>query len=176
MTREEYNQYMKKYMRQYRKTHPEFVKREREHLRHYMQNHNAQLRKMTPWIFHYKNAIARCNQPSYIGYKNYGGRGIRMLLTQKEIEILYKRDEAGSMKRPSLHRIDNNSNYCFDNCQFIELSKNIRGVGERKRMDALKILEWIVKTKEVSPLTRNFIIWLYKAGGYVVPPRKIVKL
>ena len=31
-------------------------------------------------------------------------------------------------------------------------------------MNETEVLEWIVKTKEISPLTRNFIIWLYKNG------------
>ena len=82
-------------------------------------------RKRNPWFAPYDNAKTRCTNPKNISYKNYGGRGIDCELSLKEAKELWFRDNADSMKRPSLDRIDNDGNYSAKNCRFIELSENI---------------------------------------------------
>ncbi len=82
--------------------------------------HRKERRKI-PWI-RVKDAIgSRCNATK----THYFERGIKNKLTLEEIKTLWFRDKAYSMKRPSIHRIDNDKNYTFNNCQFMELSKNI---------------------------------------------------
>lgn len=81
-------------------------------------------RAETPWVFHYREAKKRCNNPNCKDYKYYGKRGIRMLLTLCEFEVLYKRDNANQMKEPSIDRIDGDGDYCFENCRFIEKLEN----------------------------------------------------
>lgn len=66
----------------------------------------------------------RCNNKNCKAYKNYGGRGIKCLITEKEIKQLMIRDNYWSLKRPSIDRINNNGNYTYDNCRFIEMSEN----------------------------------------------------
>ena len=78
-----------------------------------------------PWIFILHWIKARCNNPNDHAYKDYGGRGIKNLFkSSDEVKFLYERDNARSMKRPSIDRIDNNGNYCIDNCRFIEKPEN----------------------------------------------------
>jgi hypothetical protein len=43
-----------------------------------------------------------------------------------EAEILFKRDNAHLLEKPSLDRIDPDGSYVFDNCRFIELIENIK--------------------------------------------------
>src|SRR6185295_15550490 len=43
------------------------------------------------------------------------------------------------MKKPSIDRLDDDCNYTFDNCQFIELADNIR---KRNIKHAAKILQY----------------------------------
>ena len=81
----------------------------------------------TPWILHWKGAKQRCANPNRKNYKYYGGKGIRMLLTKLEIEILYKRDHADQMEKPSIDRINPRGDYHLGNCRFIELSENCKG-------------------------------------------------
>jgi hypothetical protein len=57
-------------------------------------------------------------------YKYYGERGIQCLITEEEIKVLYEQHNASQMKRPSIDRIDNDGNYCVENCRFIEQSKH----------------------------------------------------
>ena len=65
-------------------------------------------------------------------YKEYGGRGIKCLITEEELKELWFRDKAYLMTKPSIDREDNNGHYEFLNCSFIELSKNIaKGNKER---------------------------------------------
>lgn len=55
----------------------------------------------------------------------YAGRGIRNYLTFDDLETLWKRDNASAMSRPSIDRRNNDGDYTFYNCRFIELFDNI---------------------------------------------------
>ena len=79
-----------------------------------------------PWYNSYRGAKERCTNINHIQYKNYGGRRIKFLMTIEEVKILWFRDKAYLMKKPSIDRKENNGNYEFDNCQFIELKINVR--------------------------------------------------
>lgn len=77
-----------------------------------------------PWKTRLYSIKQRCNNPKCKAYKWYGGRGIKCLITSEEIKELWFRDKAYKMKRPSIDRKENNKDYIFENCRFIELSKN----------------------------------------------------
>lgn len=79
-----------------------------------------------PWLNSYKNAQQRCINSNRKDYKNYGGRGIKFLLTHQECEELWFRDKGWLLKKPSIDRKDNNRDYDFDNCCFIELNLNVK--------------------------------------------------
>jgi len=67
----------------------------------------------------------RCN-PNNKDSVTYGQRGIKCLLSKEEIKFLWFRDRAYEMKRPSIDRINNDGNYCVENCQFLEMPQNSR--------------------------------------------------
>lgn len=67
----------------------------------------------------------RCNNHKSSSYKYYGGRGIKCLISLNELQRIWIRDKANKMKKPSIDRINNDDNYTYSNCQFLELSKNI---------------------------------------------------
>ena len=77
------------------------------------------------WMESYRAAKARCQNKKRYGYKSYGGRGIKFLLTKEDIKTLWARD-AANLTRPTLDRINNDGNYELQNCRFIELSENVR--------------------------------------------------
>jgi len=81
-------------------------------------------RKKRPWNRIYQNIKARCANPKASHFKNYGGRGIKCLITEEEVKKLWYRDKAYNLKKPSIDRKENNGNYEYSNCQFIELGKN----------------------------------------------------
>lgn len=59
----------------------------------------------------------RCQNPKNAAYKNYGGRGIKVCESWNDFSNFY-----ADMGEPgyglTLDRIDNDGNYCKDNCQW----------------------------------------------------------
>lgn len=80
--------------------------------------------KLFPWRKKFYVIKERCENPHNTHYKYYGERGIKCLITQDELKELWFRDKAYEMNRPSISRKDNDGNYTFDNCEFIEFGKN----------------------------------------------------
>lgn len=86
-------------------------------------NDSRESKKRALTVWH--NIDSRCNEPTTNEYERYGGRGIKNLITVLEIETLWIRDGASSMKKPSIDRRDNDGHYTFENCRFIEFTQNI---------------------------------------------------
>lgn len=86
-----------------------------------------------PWYPHWDAANTRCTNPNAINYKFYGGRGVTFELTVEDVKILWILDKADDQKRPSLDRIDSSKGYTFENCRFIELSKNSSRANKGKK-------------------------------------------
>lgn len=79
-----------------------------------------------PWKKFFSYIKSRCNNPKATDYNIYGGRGIKCLITEEELKELWFRDNAWKLKHPSIDRINNDGNYTYDNCQFIEMAENLR--------------------------------------------------
>jgi hypothetical protein len=108
------------------------MKDRKEYLRNYRKQNKERLaaaerayRLNRPWILYRNWAKNRCNNPNHKEYAKYGGRGIRVTLTVHETKIIWFRDKAYAMERPSLDRIESDKNYSFGNCRFMELKENV---------------------------------------------------
>lgn len=125
-TKEKY----KEYQREYRKQHREKAKATS---REYYINNKDEIKKKAA-IYYKQNLLQkkldrikfRCYNEKSSDYKYYGARGIECHLTVDDLEKLWKRDNAESMKRPSIDRKDSSRNYEFENCRFIEHEDNCR--------------------------------------------------
>ena len=95
----------------YRKSHP-------------IDQHGSNLKYRTryPWISVLHNARRRCTDQRNMAY---GGKGIKCFLSAKEIEYIWKRDQAIFLKEPSIDRINNAEHYTIENCRFIEMKENL---------------------------------------------------
>ncbi len=93
----------------------------------------ARYRRLCPWWEHLRKARERCNNPRARKYENYGGRGIRCRLTIYQVAKLWFRDNAESLRRPSIDRIDSDKDYTLENCRFIELHQNSSAPHVRRR-------------------------------------------
>lgn len=139
-------------------------------------------RKLYPWKTTFLNIKNRCTNKSHPFYYCYGGKGIKCKINEDELKQLWFRDKAYLMKQPSIDRKDNNKNYTFINCKYIELREN-RNKDKRKPILQLDlngnfIKEWKSTTeaskklnclrsgitnalKKLSKTSHGFI-WKYK--------------
>ena len=81
-------------------------------------------RKKNPWHTSVWGSKQRCNNKNNPKYKYYGEKGIKFLITFQEVKMLWERDNAKEMGKPSLDRINSEGNYEVNNCRFIELAVN----------------------------------------------------
>jgi len=105
-----------------------------------LNTYNKNLKNKYPWKEIFYSINQRCNNSKSKAYKWYGGRGIKCLITKKDIKNLWFRDKAYKMKKPSINRKDNGGNYIFSNCEFIELSLNC--AEKNKRIFSIPILQY----------------------------------
>lgn len=87
--------------------------------------HRKSTEQAFPWVRTFHRIKERCYDPNHKYYHRYGGRGIQLAMDKSELKILWLRDKADDMKKPSIDRIDNDGHYTFNNCRYIEKSKNI---------------------------------------------------
>lgn len=76
------------------------------------------------WTKAYENIKARCINPHAHGYRYYGGRGIKCLISSALLRTAFIRDQAWTLARPSVDRIDNDGHYTYDNIRWIEMKLN----------------------------------------------------
>lgn len=90
--------------------------------------------RKSPFYIIWARMIQRCTNPNYIHYKNYMGRGITFdpkwrnfegFMKDMYFKYLYAIKYL-KITKPSLERINNNGNYCFENCTFIELKDQMK--------------------------------------------------
>lgn len=75
----------------------------------------------------WQNMKQRCLNPKHPKYKRYGGRGISICEDWLKIENFYKWAVANGWKSGmSIDRINNDGNYCPENCKWISVSENSR--------------------------------------------------
>ena len=115
-------------------------------------------------IYNIWNAMRdRCQNPNNVAYKNYGGRGIKVCESWSDFSNFY-----ADMGEPSdgltLDRIDNDGNYCKDNCRWIgrsEQSLNRRNAVKLTiNGETLSVSQWAEK----SPVSAGTIYARLKNG------------
>lgn len=73
------------------------------------------------WVKTYYKIKGRCSHET-----SYVRKGIKCFITKEEVKSLWYRDKGWLLKDPSIDRINNDGDYRYDNCRFIERSKNTK--------------------------------------------------
>lgn len=89
---------------------------------------------------------SRCNLPSFVGYANYGGRGIKYCDRWENFAAFYEDMGPRPAKGYSLDRIDSNGNYEPSNCRWATAKQQQRNTRKTKFLTfsgkTLCISEW----------------------------------
>ncbi len=107
----------------------------------------------------------RCLRKNAVGYKDYGGRGIRVCAAWRNSFAAFLADMGEKPPGTSLDRIDNNGNYEPKNCRWATPSEQARN-SRRTRMvtyagESLSAIEWAERT---NVCYQTFIGWLNRYG------------
>ena len=78
----------------------------------------------TPFYRRWNGMMRRCYSESFKQYHNYGGRGI-IVCERWHLFSNFKEDMYDSFKEElELDRVDNNGNYCKENCDWVTHREN----------------------------------------------------
>lgn len=91
-----------------------------------------------PWDKTLRSIKGRISRDSK--YKSGIYQNMKCILTSEQLKILWFKNKAYLMKRPSIDRKNSNKHYTFSNCQYIELSENCKKtkIDRKKHSEILK--------------------------------------
>ena len=100
----------------------------------------------------YTNAITRCNSVRNKEYKNYGGRGIKIEwknfieFRDDMYEGYLQHVRLYGEKNTQIERVDNNGNYCKENCRWATRKEQMRNYRNNRviyfRGESRSLVEW----------------------------------
>lgn len=106
--------------------------------------HKSQTKSQRKFYTTWENMKIRCNKPNSKHYHNYGGRWIKCMWATFEQfrddmrEPFIKHCRRYWLKNTTIDRIDNNWNYCKENCRRATIVEQ----GNNKRNNKIAIIDW----------------------------------
>lgn len=114
---------------------------------------------LRPLFPKWRSMMARCNNPKDSSYKNYGARGIRVCKEWEEFFVFEKWGNLSGYKPGlTIDRIDNNGNYCPENCRWATPKEQMRNTRRTKNITYKGKTQCIAAWEEELGLPRN-VIW-----------------
>jgi len=94
---------------------------------------------------------SRCKNPKAAFYQHYGGRGIRVCDEWKGFQMFWYEMKKGYAPHLTIDRIDNDGNYCKENCRWATMKEQHNNTGRHR----------FIKYKDI---TRNLTQWCEELG------------
>lgn len=102
----------------------------------------------------WENMLTRCTNPNNHGYKNYGGRGIKVCDRWKKFTNFYADMNETYVEGLQLDRIDNNNKgYSSTNCRWVTRSQNSKN--RRNKQTNQSELDYVIYDKSKD-------YWIFK--------------
>ena len=114
----------------------------------------------------YSNMIRRCTNPIEIEYENYGGRGIKVCdeWTNDFMNFYNWAIANGYTDKLTIDRIDNDGNYCPENCKWSTYKEQCRNKSNNRIICINGIEKTLVEWSELSGIDRTTIYRRIKAS------------
>ena len=120
-------------------------------------------RSRTLIFFRWQSMMRRCYDPKTEGYSRYGARGIRVCERWHKFEEFYE-DMGEPPKGMTLERLDNNGDYCKENCTWASYKTQARNRRDNHlvtwRGETKTVSEWC----EITGLPRSTVQYRYRRG------------
>ena len=114
--------------------------------------------------FIWKSIKSRCDRPKDVHYKEYGGRGISYDPKWSNFEEFYSDMKDTYSELLTIDRIDNNGNYCKENCRWVTSKQQ----SNNRRNNRVVTINGITKTlqqwSEETNIKYNTLIWRLNNG------------
>ncbi len=121
--------------------------------------------------------IQRCTNPNVKNYKNYGGRGIKVCERWRQFEN-FLQDMGEKPSGLSVDRIDNNGDYCKENCKWSTRKEQNRNTRQNRLITINGITKPLAEWCEIYNLnyktvcTRIYRGWTSEEALELVPRKK----
>lgn len=106
-------------------------------------------RWQSPTYKTWSSMITRCKSSNHKNFRHYGGRGIKICERWKSFEN-FLIDMGERPKGKTLDRIDNDGNYCLENCHWVTHKKQCNNTRVNHRLTfngiTMTMAEWAEKT------------------------------
>ncbi len=102
--------------------------------------------------------IQRCNNPNNTAYKNYGGRGICVCKAWMKFER-FLQDMGERPPNLTLDRIDNNGDYCKENCRWTTIKEQRRNYRQNRLITINGITKCLIEWCEDQKLNYH-TVWM----------------
>lgn len=122
----------------------------------------------------WKSLIARCYNPKNQRYNVYGARGIKVCDEWKEDFLSFRKwaysngyDESSKQGDCTIDRIDNDKDYCPENCRWVSLSRQQRNTAKTIIFEYKGIKKPLIDWAEELNLPYHTIRWRYSKWGNI---------
>lgn len=104
----------------------------------------------TPLFNVWRGMISRCTNQSDKRYSRYGGRGISVCARWLDVNNFITDMQAGYKPHLQIDRVDNNGNYCPENCRWASSKQQTRNYGRNIVLEhegkKLCLADWAIET------------------------------
>ena len=128
------------------------------------------------WVVWY-NMKCRCEKPSTDYYHRYGGRGIRVCDEWQDFEAFLNwsfesgYDPYAEFAQCTLDRIDNNGNYCPENCCWSDIKEQTKHTSRNNLVTYKGQTHPLIAWSEILHMP---VMTLYKRANLGMPSEKIL--